>query len=93
MNKALFSAIGFIFSYGPSFYYTDGPPNWVKFHKDISPDTCLIKNRKILYEFYICSGVWIITLKGYNCICKICTLVDRCYLVIPCECYDLPITN
>lgn len=67
MKKAPFSAIDANFSNGPRFYNTDGPAgNWVKFDKDISQDTCLRNLKKIRYKFYLCSGVWIITL---ICLC------------------------
>lgn len=36
---------------------------------------------------------YIDSLKDYSCICIICTLLDRFYLVVLCECYDLPNTN
>lgn len=66
-KKTPFSAIGFIFSNGFSFYnyYTDGTVNFIRFDEDVSPDTRLRNMKKILYIFYFCSGVWINTLSQF----------------------------
>lgn len=66
-KKAPFFAIDFIFSNGPNFYITNGPANWVKFDRDLFPDTCLKNMKKNLLVFYLCSGVWIVILNALLC--------------------------
>lgn len=59
-KKALFSAMGSIFSNGHRFNKTERPVHCVKFDKDLSPDLCLRNRKKIMYMAFLCWSVWVI---------------------------------
>lgn len=61
-KKASFSAITYIFSSGTCFSNTDGPADWVNYHKNISSHTCLKIWKKICKYLVV---VWNITLILY----------------------------
>lgn len=61
-KKASFSAITYIFSSGTCFSNTDGPADWVNYHKNLSSYTCLNIWKKICKYLIV---VWNITLILY----------------------------